>query len=85
VSALECRSSSGWGRVAMPGGEESPNCDFCRESGKQYPSAGTRLIFALGRPFLRVCRTHEREARKIWRECGGSDPAQRLRNGGPQF
>lgn len=85
MPALECRSSKGWGRVPMPDGQDSPNCDFCRASGKQYPSSGVRLIFVAGYPFLRVCRKHEKEARKVWIDAGGTDPAATGNETGPEF
>ena len=66
MSALEFRWAKGWGRMPMPDGSASLSCDVCREHGKQHPGGGTRLVFCLGRPFMRICRKCEKDVRKIW-------------------
>lgn len=66
MSALEFRWAKGWGRIEMPGGSVSFSCDMCRAHKKQHPGGGTKLIFCLGRPFMRVCRKCEKDVRKIW-------------------
>ena len=51
----------------MPdGGEATYSCEMCRANRKQHPRGATRLIFALGRPFMKVCRGCEKEVRAIY-------------------
>ena len=66
MSALEYRHAKGWGRIEMPGGSVSLSCDMCRAHKKQHPGGGTRLIFCLGRPFMRVCRKCEPKVKAIY-------------------
>lgn len=66
MTALEFRHAKGWGRIPMPDGSESLSCDLCRATGRQYPRAGTKLIFCLGRPFMRVCLKCAPQVEKTW-------------------
>ena len=66
MTALEFRHAKGWGRIPMPDGSDSLNCDMCRAAGKQHAGAGTKLIFLLGRPYMRVCLAHSKAVRETW-------------------
>ena len=67
MSALEFRHSKGWGRVTVPGGAQPTySCEMCRAHGKQHPGGASRLIFCLGRPFMRVCRKCEATVKATW-------------------
>lgn len=65
VSALEFRRK--WnGRLTMPDGTDSLRCEQCLAEGKQHGGFGTTVIFCMGRPFMRVCRTHEKKVKQVW-------------------
>ena len=66
MSALEFRRSKGWGVQVMPDGDESISCHLCRAAGKQHPGGGSKLVFLLGKPFLRVCLKCEKDVHEVW-------------------
>lgn len=76
MSALEIIYAKGWGRVPMPGSDDSTTCHLCREKGKQFGGDGTKLVFLLGRPFHRVCKKCADELEQMWDGAlNGGNPA----------
>ncbi len=53
-------------RVPTAFGEASPKCELCIAKGKTSSSFGTRFIWLLGRPAMRVCLGCSREMKKVW-------------------
>jgi hypothetical protein len=45
----------------------SPACELCKAERRQHSSFAARQLWVLGRPLLRVCRKHDKDAQAIWK------------------
>lgn len=76
MNALEIRHSKGWGRIPTALGSDTFSCENCIGKGR-HAKVGSRLIWALGRPLIRVCGPCEKELIGVWKDAGGGEPRRR--------
>ncbi len=62
MSALDSTPS----RSRPMSGDEGAGCALCKAEKRRYRRPASRILWVLGRPFMRVCLPHEKEARKMW-------------------
>lgn len=68
---LEVRRANGWGRIQTALGSETMSCELCAAVKGRNGKFGSLIVWALGRPLIRVCRPCAKEMQTVWAEAGG--------------